>query len=343
MVGAAQPIWEDGAEAMPDDHDRGPSRFGPVDSIATPRFAGPATFMRLPVTGDPAQVDIAVFGVPWDGGTTNRPGARHGPRQVREASSLIRRIHGVSRRSPYDVCRVADLGDAPANPIDLQRSLETIAAFARGIVEAGAVPLAIGGDHLSSLALLRAVAGKEALGMVHFDAHQDMADSYFNGLRYTHGTPFRRAIEEGLLDPQRVVQIGIRGSIYSTQDEEWTRAQGVRVIPIEEVDALGPEGVAAEARRVAGGGPTYLSFDIDSIDPAFAPGTGTPEFAGLVPREVNRILRGLAGIDLVGADVVEVSPPFDASGGTALVAANVAFEILCLLADCAAGRRAAPV
>lgn len=314
--------------------------FGPVDSLAVPRFAGPATFMRLPVVGDPALVDIAIFGVPWDGGTTNRPGPRHGPRQVRDMSGMIRRVHGVTKRSPYDLCRVADLGDAPTNPIDLQRSLDTIAGFAKAIVTAGAVPLAIGGDHLSSLALLRAAGARGPLGMVHFDAHQDMADSYFGGLRYTHGTPFRRAIEEGLIDPRRVVQIGIRGSIYSTEDEEWTRAQGVRVIPIEDVDRLGPEGVAAEARRIAGEGPTYLSFDIDSIDPAFAPGTGTPEFAGLVPREVNRILRGLAGIDLVGADVVEVSPPFDPSGGTALVAANVAFEILCLLADCVALRNA---
>lgn len=319
-------------------------RFEPVDSLTVPRFAGPATFFRLPVTTDPALVDIAVFGVPWDGGTTNRPGPRHGPRQVRDMSGMIRRVHGVTKRSPYDLCGVGDLGDAPANPIDLQRSLDTIAGFAKAIVAAGAVPLAIGGDHLSSLALLRAAAdSREPLGMVHFDAHQDMADSYFGGLRYTHGTPFRRAVEEGLLDPRRVVQIGIRGSIYSTEDEAWTRARGVRVIPIEEVDALGPEGVAAEARRVAGEGPTYLSFDIDSIDPAFAPGTGTPEIAGLLPREVNRILRGLAGIDLVGADVVEVSPPFDAGGGTALVAANVAFEILCLLANCVAARRSAAV
>ncbi|SMH46678.1 agmatinase [Mesorhizobium australicum] len=316
-------------------------RFAPIDSIAVPRFAGPATFMRLPVIEDPALVDIAIFGVPWDGGTTNRPGPRHGPRQVRDMSGMIRRVHGVSKRSPYDLCKVADLGDAPTNPIDLHRSLESIAAFADRIVKAGAVPLAIGGDHLSSLALLRAAARSGPVGMIHFDAHQDMADSYFGGLKYTHGTPFRRAIEEGLLDPRRVVQIGIRGSIYSTDDEQWTASQGIRVIPIEEADALGPDGVAAEARRVAGSGPTYLSFDIDSVDPAFAPGTGTPEVAGLLPREVNAILRGLKDVDLVAADVVEVSPPFDAGGGTALLAANIAFEILCLLAECVALRRAA--
>jgi len=315
--------------------------FAPIDSIAVPRFAGPATFMRLPVIEDPALVDVAIFGVPWDGGTTNRPGPRHGPRQVRDMSGMIRRVHGVSKRSPYDLCKVADLGDAPTNPIDLHRSLDSIAAFADRIVEAGAVPLAIGGDHLSSLAPLRAAARSGPVGMIHFDAHQDMADSYFGGLKYTHGTPFRRAIEEGLLDPRRVVQIGIRGSIYSTDDEKWTASQGIRVIPIEEADALGPDGVVAEARRVAGSGPTYLSFDIDSVDPAFAPGTGTPEVAGLLPREVNAILRGLKDVDLVAADVVEVSPPFDAGGGTALLAANIAFEILCLLADCVALRRAA--
>lgn len=313
-------------------------RFEPVDSGNTPRFAGPATFMRLPVIADPSLVDIAIFGVPWDGGTTNRPGPRHGPRQVRDMSAMIRRVHGVTRVAPYELCRVADLGDSPVNPIDLATALDTIGAFARSIVAAGAMPLAIGGDHLCSLPLLRAFSAKGPLGLVHFDAHQDMADTYFNGLKYTHGTPFRRAIEEGLLDPKRVVQIGIRGSVYSNDDIEWTRRQGVRVITIEEVEELGIDGVLAEAHRVVGKLPTYLTFDVDSIDPAFAPGTGTPEFGGLLPREVNRLLRGLTGIELVGADVVEVSPPFDPSGGTAFAAANVAFEILCLLAQRRAGR-----
>jgi guanidinopropionase len=318
---------------------RGADAFEPVDSKNTPRFAGPATFMRLPVISDPSLVDIAIFGVPWDGGTTNRPGPRHGPRQVRDMSGMIRRVHQVSRIAPYELCRVADLGDAPVNPIDLMVAIETIGGFAKSIVDAGAAPLAIGGDHLSSLPLLRAFAGKGPLGLIHFDAHHDMNDSYFNGLKYTHGTPFRRAIEEGLLDPKRVVQIGIRGSIYATDEEDWTLAQGARVIRIEEVDELGLDGTVAEIRRVIGAGPTYLTFDIDSIDPAFAPGTGTPEFGGLLPREVNRLLRGLAGVDLVGADVVEVSPPFDPSGGTAFAAANVAFEILCLLAQARTAKR----
>lgn len=307
--------------------------YQPADFGVTPRYAGPATFMRLPLLSGPAETDIAIFGVPWDGGTTNRPGPRHGPRQVREMSAMIRRFHGVTKKSPYEMCRVADIGDAPVNPVDLPRALDSIGEFARSVTAAGATPLAIGGDHLCSLPLLRALADRAPLGLIQFDAHHDLNDAYFGGLKYTHGTPFRRAIEEGLLDPGRIVQIGIRGSIQHNDEEEWALAQGVRVIRIEEVDELGVDGTIAEIRRVVGGGPTYLTFDVDSMDPAFAPGTGTPEFAGLLPREVNRLLRGLEGVRLVGADVMEVSPPFDPAGGTALVAANVAFEILCLLAS----------
>jgi guanidinopropionase len=308
-------------------------KFEPIDSGVTPRFAGHATFMRLPVVTDPREVDIAIVGVPWDGGTTNRPGPRHGPRQVRDMSSLIKRVHSVTKISPYELCRVADLGDAPVNPIDLQRSLESIHGFFDGIVAAGSVPLAIGGDHLSSLPILRAIAKRRPVGMVHFDAHSDTVDTYFGGLKYTHGTPFRRAIEEGLLDPKRVVQIGIRGSTYSADERDWPLAEGIRIITIEEFEERGVEAAIREARRVAGDGLTYVSFDIDALDPVFAPGTGTPEFAGITSREALRLLRGLRGLNLVGADVVEVSPPFDPSGATALAAANVAFELLCLLAE----------
>jgi guanidinopropionase len=311
----------------------GPQRYEPVDSGVTPRFAGHATFMRLPVVSNFSELDIAVVGVPWDGGTTNRPGPRHGPRQVREMSSLIRRVHAVTKVSPYELCRVADAGDAPVNPIDLDRSLESIGAFFSQIVADGARPLAIGGDHLSSLPILRAVARQRAVGMIHFDAHSDTVDTYFGGLKYTHGTPFRRAVEESLLDPKRVVQIGIRGSTYSADERDWPFEQGIRMISIDEFEDLGIDAVLAEARRVVGQEPTYITFDIDSLDPAYAPGTGTPEFGGFTSREANRMLRGLRGLDLVGADVVEVSPPFDPSGATALAAANVAFELLCLLAE----------
>lgn len=306
--------------------------YQPIDSSITPRFAGPSTFMRLPIVSDAKETDIAIYGVPWDGGTTNRPGPRHAPRQVREMSSMIRRFHGVTRVSPFELCRVADFGDAPANPIDLLGSLETISAFARSVVEAGATPLAIGGDHLCSLPLLRAFKDKAPVALIHFDAHHDMDDTYFGGLKYSHGTPFRRAIEERLIDPKRTVQIGIRGSTYYNDEEDWALEQEVRVIHIEEVSELGVKGVLSEIHRVVGDSPTYLTFDVDSIDPAFAPGTGTPEFGGLLPREVNSLLRGLSNIKLVGADIVEVSPPFDPSGSTAFVAANVAFEVLCLLA-----------
>jgi guanidinopropionase len=254
-------------------------------------------------------------------------------------SSLIKRVHSVTKISPYELCRVADFGDAPVNPIDLDRSLESIRAFFAQIEEAETVPLAIGGDHLSSLPILRAVGKKRPVGMIHFDAHSDTVDSYFGGLKYTHGTPFRRAIEEGLLDPKRVVQIGIRGSTYSADEREWPLQQGIRIISIEEFEEMGTDAVIREARRVVGEGPTYVSFDIDALDPAFAPGTGTPEFGGLTSREVMRMLRGLRDLDLVGADVVEVSPPFDPSGATALAAANIAFELLCLLAEAVAKRK----
>jgi guanidinopropionase len=254
-------------------------------------------------------------------------------------SSLIKRVHSVTKVSPYELCGVADCGDAPVNPIDLDRSLASIGEFFARIVEARTVPLAIGGDHLSSLPILRAVGKKRPVGMIHFDAHSDTVDTYFGGLKYTHGTPFRRAIEEGLLDPKRVVQIGIRGSTYSAGERDWPVQQGIRIISIEEFEDLGIDVVVREARSVVGEGPAYVSFDIDALDPAYAPGTGTPEIGGFTSREVIRMLRGLRNLNLVGADVVEVSPPFDPSGGTALAAANIAFELLCLLAEVVARRK----
>ncbi len=316
----------------------------PLDGTVTPRFAGPVTFMRLPLVADAAGLDIALLGIPFDGGTTNRPGARHGPREMRNMSAMLRRVHPVSRVEPYALCRIADAGDTPTNPMDLMESLGLIEAAVAAMRATGAWTLAAGGDHLVSLPILRGIAKASPalapLGMVHFDAHSDTNDTYFGGSRYTHGTPFRRAIEEGLLDPRRIVQIGIRGSLFDPTDMGWAREVGVRIITIEECEALGPDGVAAEARRVVGSGPAYLTFDVDSLDPAYAPGTGTPEVGGLTPREAQRMLRGLSGLDLVGADVVEVSPPFDASGGTALIGATMMFEILCLLAENRARRRA---
>ncbi len=311
----------------------------PVDAFSIPRFAGPATFMRLPLLTDPTEVDIALIGVPWDGGTTNRAGARHGPREIRNQSSLIRKVHHVSRIAPYDLCRVADLGDVSVNPIDLMDSLERIEKSFQRVHEAGAVPLSAGGDHLCTLPIFRAIAKDRPVGMVHFDAHSDTNDRYFGNNKYTHGTPFRRAIEEGLLDPKRTVQIGIRGSIYSDADMAYAEETGIRVIYIEEFDRMGVDAVIAESRRVVGDGPTYISFDIDGLDPVYAPGTGTPEIGGFTTLEAQRMVRGLQGLHLVGGDVVEVAPPFDVGGLTALTGATMMFEILCVLADSIANRR----
>jgi guanidinopropionase len=304
-----------------------------LDGLIVPRFAGIATFMRCPLVTDPAEADIAILGIPWDGGTTNRPGARHGPRAVREQSTLIRRIHPVTKAKPFEAHRVRDLGDAAVNPVDLPATLDLITRQIDRILGAGATPLCVGGDHLVTLPILRAVARDRPVGMVHVDAHSDTWDSYFGGSRYTHGTPFRRAIEEGILDPHRTVQIAIRGSLYGADDMDWALAQGIRVIAIEEVRQLGIPGTIAEAVRVVGTGPTYLTFDIDSLDPAYAPGTGTPEIGGLTSFEGQQLVRGLAGLDLVAADLVEVSPPLDVANITALAGANILWEILCVLAE----------
>ncbi|AZD09909.1 Arginase/agmatinase/formimionoglutamate hydrolase, arginase family [Pseudomonas chlororaphis] len=311
----------------------------PVDAALVPRFAGIASFMRLPVFDDPAQVQIALVGVPWDGGTTNRAGARHGPREVRNLSSLMRKVHHVSRIAPYNLVRIGDLGDAPVNPIDLLDSLSRIEAFFRDLHEAGAVPLAVGGDHLVTLPIFRALARQRPIGMVHFDAHSDTNDRYFGNNPYTHGTPFRRAVEEGLLDPRRTVQIGIRGSVYSADDEAFATETGIRVIHMEEFAEIGVAATLAEVRRVVEDGPTYVSFDVDVLDPAFAPGTGTPEIGGMTTLEAQQLIRGLRGLNLIGADVVEVSPPFDVGGATALVGATMMFELMCLLAESIASRR----
>ena len=279
--------------------------------------------MRLPHLSAPEGIDIGLIGVPWDGGTTNRAGARHGPRQIRDLSTLMRNVHQVSRIKPFELCRCADLGDTPVNPIDLGDSLKRIEAFFARVRAAG-------GDHLVTLPIMRAIAKDRPVGMVHFDAHTDTWDRYFGDQIYTHGTPFRRAIEEGLLDPERTVQIGLRGALYGDADNDWGQAQGIRMIDIDELYELGIDAVIAEARRVVGDGPTYVSFDVDGLDPVYEPGTGTPEIGGFTTYEAQRMLRGLRGLNLVGGDVVEVAPPFDPSGNTALVGATMMFEILCV-------------
>lgn len=311
----------------------------PVDAAVVPRFAGLSTFMRLPAVASAEGLDVALLGIPWDGGTTNRAGARHGPREMRNQSSLMRRVHHVSRVAPFDLANVADLGDVAVNPIDLHDALARIEAGVAAVVAAGAIPLCAGGDHLTTLPVLRAVARERPVGMVHFDAHSDTNDTYFGDNPFTHGTPFRRAVEEGLLDPARVVQIGIRGSIYEPGEHDWARERGIRIVYMEEVVRRGAAAVMAEAREVVGGGPTYVTFDIDCLDPSVAPGTGTPEIGGFTTREAQEMLRMLESVDVVGADVVEVSPPFDLGGLTALAGATMMFELLCVIAPGVAEKR----
>jgi guanidinopropionase len=310
-------------------------RNRPISGAVTPRFAEIATFMRLPHVplANAADVDIGLIGVPWDAGTTNRAGARHGPRQVRDMSSLVRNVHHVTGIDPYELANCADLGDVGVIPVDLPGSLSLIEAFYATVKSKGIVPLSVGGDHLLSLPVMRGIRAERPFGMVHVDAHADTNDTSFGRYGLTHATPFRRAIEEGLLDPKRTVQIGIRGSLYAADELDWGRSQGIRIVSIEEFDDRGVAAVADIARKVVGNGPTYLSFDIDALDPAYAPGTGTPEAGGLSTASAQRLLRGLRGIDLIGADLVEVSPPFDPTGNTAIVAATLLFETLCLLAE----------
>jgi guanidinopropionase len=305
-----------------------------VDAAIVPRFAGQATFMRLPVVENAAELDIALVGIPWDGGTTNRAGARHGPREIRNQSSLTRRVHHVSGLEPFSIARIADAGDVSVNPIDLRDGLARIEIGIASIVQQGAIPLAAGGDHLTTLASLRAVskALREPVGLIQFDAHSDTNDTYFGDNPYTHGTPFRRAIEEGILDPKRFVQIGIRGSIYDPNEHDWARDRGVRVLYMEECISRGVADVMREAVSIAGRKPTYVTFDIDSIDPSMAPGTGTPEVGGFTTREAQQMLRLLDPVSIVGADVVEVAPPFDVGGMTALAGATVMFELMCVIA-----------
>jgi len=312
--------------------------FQPIDSAITPRFSEVATFMRLPRSDALADVDIALAGVPFDLGSTNRAGARHGPAQIREYSRLIRRVNASSRIAPFALARCADVGDAPVNPLDLEGSLAGIEGFFADLHAAGAVPLAAGGDHTVTLPILRAIGRERPLGCIHFDAHADTLDTLL-GSRLNHATPFRRAVEEGVLEPRRTIQIGLRGTRYGDDDIQYGHDAGMRIVTMDDFEALGRERVIAAVREVVGDGPAYVTFDVDGLDPVYALGTGAPEPGGLSMRDAQVVIRGLAGLDLVGGDVCEVSPPLDPTGHTALNAANLMFEILCLLADAHARRR----
>jgi guanidinopropionase len=303
-----------------------------LDPSVSPRFGDVATLLRAPRVPAGPGIDIALVGVPFDLGTNYRTGARGGPAAVREASRTIRLVHPTSRIAPFDLCEVADVGDVAINAMDLAASLTAIEAFFHGLHGLHATPITVGGDHTVPLPILRVIAKDRPVGLVQFDAHPDTLDTLM-GTRINHATTFRRAVEEGLLDPKRTVQVGLRGSMFSADDASWGRDVGMRVITMDEFEQLGRARVIEEIGRVIGDGPTYVSFDIDGLDAANAMGTGVPEVGGYSVRDAQVMLQSLRGRHLVGADLCEVAPMYDPTGQTALNAANLLFELLCVVAD----------
>ncbi len=304
------------------------------DPQQRPRYTGLASFFRAPYREDfeADPPEIGVIGVPYDGGVTNRPGTRHGPREVRNQSSLIRRVNQATGASPFEAARVADIGDAwVRNPYEIEPALADIEAFYTRVRAAGIRPLTCGGDHAITAPILRAIAGGEPLALIHIDAHCDTGKGYL-GSEHHHGTPFKQAADAGAIDPRRTVQIGIRGSVFSLENAQFSFDSGMRVMRIEEVEERGWRACIDEAIAIVGDRPCYVSFDIDSLDPAFAPGTGTPEAGGLTMREAQGMVRRLKGLDIRGADMVEVSPPFDVGGLTAFNGATILYELLCVMA-----------
>jgi guanidinobutyrase len=303
----------------------------PLSGNDMPRFGGIATFMRLPGRSRPEDLDVVVAGVPLDIGTSNRPGARFGPRAIRAESALLRPYNMATGAAPFDSLRIDDVGDVATNPYNLADSVRRIEETYAEWLGSDVVTATMGGDHTIALPIMRALRRKHGpLGLVHVDAHTDINEAMF-GEQIAHGTPFRRAVEEGLLDTERVVQIGVRGTGYHPDDFDWSRKQGFRVMPAEECWHRSLTPLMAEVAESFGPGPVYISFDIDGLDPAFAPGTGTPEIGGLSTIQALEIIRGCRGMQIVGCDVVEVAPAYDLSGGTALTAANLLYEMLCVL------------
>ena len=303
----------------------------PLGGNEMPRFAGPVTMMRLPTATSAEGLDACFVGVPMDIGASHRSGTRFGPRQIRAESAMLRPYNMATRQSPFDRLQVADVGDVATNTFDLKKSVGIIAQYYRDLLQHPVIPLTLGGDHTLTYPILTAMAEKHGpVGLIHVDAHADINDEMF-GERIAHGTPFRRAVDDGLLDCKRVAQIGLRGTGYSDSDFDWSRDQGFRVVPAEACwyQSLAP--LMQSVRKQMGEGPVYLSFDIDSLDPAFAPGTGTLEIGGLTTIQGLEIIRGCGGLNLVGCDLVEVSPPYDQAGTTALIAANLLYEMLCVL------------
>jgi agmatinase len=312
---------------------RGDDVVGPVDPMQVPRFAGPTTFARLPTLDAVGKAEVAILGVPFDSGVVYRPGARFGPGAIRAGSKMLRAFNAWTEVEPF-ARQVADAGDVACTPFGIEQAIGEIEATAKATAERASHLLAVGGDHTIALPLLRAAAARFGpLALVHFDAHLDTWDVYFGGARYTHGTPFRRAAEEGLLDLKRSVHVGTRGPQFSAEDLPADAMLGFRLIDGRAIDDRGAAAIAAEILELVGQASVYLSLDIDVLDPAFAPGTGTPEAGGWSSREAIGVLRGLSGIRLAGADVVEVAPAYDHAEVTAIAAAHIVYEILCLFAS----------
>ena len=300
--------------------------------MQSPRFTGPSTFARLPNVRTLEDVDVAIVGVPFDTGVTYRVGGRFGPNAVRAASVMLRPYNANLEVKPFEILSCVDYGDVAIVPGYTERSYRAIEETVTPIVEAGIVPLLVGGDHACTLPHLRATRSRGPVAVIDFDSHTDALDSYF-GEKYNHGTWMRRAIEEGLVDAAHSIEVGLRGSIYDAEDRAGLRSElGLDYLTTEEIFALGPDAVAERIRERVGGRPAFISFDIDVVDPAFAPGTGTPEAGGPSAHDMLMILRGLTGIDFIGFDVVEVIPAYDPAGQTATLAANLAYEMLSLVA-----------
>ncbi|MAD43524.1 MAG: agmatinase [Oceanospirillaceae bacterium] len=303
----------------------------PLSGNQMPRFGGPATMMRLPAQESADGLDACFVGVPLDIGTSNRPGARLAPRQIRDESRMLRPFNVSTGAAPFESLQVADIGDVAINTFDLKKSVDIIEQAYDDILQHGCVPLTLGGDHTIALPIIRAISRRHGpVGLIHVDAHADINDDMF-GEKIAHGTPFRRLYEDGALDPQRVFQIGLRGTGYSANEYDWGRERGFNVITAEQCWHRSLVPVMEDIRARIGDGPVYISFDIDGIDPAYAPGTGTAEIGGLTVPQALEIVRGCRGMNVVGGDLVEVSPPYDSSGNTALLAANLLYEMLCVL------------
>ena len=302
----------------------------PVDALSYARFTGVSTFLRLPHIPEAAELEIAIVGIPFDGGTTYRPGARFGPRHIRNQSAIIRPWNPELKVAPFAKYRVADFGDLPVNPLSIEDTFRRIEQGVAPILEAGARCVSVGGDHSISLPLLRAICKKHGpVRLIQFDAHNDLWDEYF-GSKYSHGTPFRRAFEEGLLEDGGVLQIGLRGQVYDEHDFDFAREHKVRMVTAEQFHKKGMAAVAPQLKTFHGK-PVYVTLDIDCVDPAYAPGTGTPQVGGFTSHQIIELVRALKGLDIVGCDLVEVSPPFDTGEITSLLAANLIFELLCVL------------